>query len=58
MPVAAERDDVRMLDEQKLIRNLAALALLDELALQLERFGVADASASRAPRIYALIASP
>ena len=35
VPVAAHRDHVRMLDEQQLVGDLAPLALLDELLLQL-----------------------
>ena len=49
VPVAAHGDDVRMLDDQKLIGNFAALAPLDQRALQLERFRVADAAQGRAP---------
>jgi hypothetical protein len=44
MPVAAQGDDVRMLDEQKLVGNQAALPSLDKLPLQLERFRVAEPS--------------
>jgi hypothetical protein len=44
VPVAAERDDVRVLDEQKLIGDFAPLALFNELALHCERLGIADAS--------------
>ena len=42
--VAAHGDDVRMLDDQQLIGNLAALAALDQILLQGERVGVAHAA--------------
>ncbi len=42
--VAALRDHVRMLDEQKLIGNQPALALLDQILLNGQRFGVAHAA--------------
>ena len=41
---------MRMLDEQKLVGDLALLALIHELLLDCERFGVTDAAADRAPR--------
>jgi hypothetical protein len=44
MPVAAERDDVRMFEQQELIVNRALLALDDEAALQLERARVIDST--------------
>ena len=44
MGVAPHGDDMRMLDDQQLIRNFAALALFHEVALQRERFAVADAA--------------
>ncbi len=40
--VAAHGDDVRMFDEQKLIRDFATLALGDQVLLESEGFGVAD----------------
>ena len=43
MAVAAHGDDVRMLDHQQLVGDLAALALLDQVLLLCERFGVAHA---------------
>jgi len=42
--VAAEGDDVRMLDDEQLIGDEAELALFDEIALHGERAGVLDAS--------------
>ena len=39
VPIPPESDDMRMLDEQKLIGNLSPLASVDELALHCERFG-------------------
>ena len=44
MTVASDGDDVRMLDEQQLIRNKIVLALFDELPLQCERLGIREAS--------------
>ena len=43
VPVAAERDGVRMFHEQQLVRDLAALALLNQPALQFEGYGVIHA---------------
>jgi hypothetical protein len=40
--IAAQRDYMRVLDEQKLIADLSALPLFDELALDLEPFGITD----------------
>ena len=40
MAVAAERDDVRMLDDHEVIGNLAALALFREVLLNRQGFGV------------------
>ena len=39
---AAHGDDVRMLDDQQLIRNLSALTALDKLLLQREGIGVTE----------------
>jgi hypothetical protein len=44
-PVPSKGDDVRMLDEEKLIGDLAPLASIHELALHCERFRIFDASA-------------
>ncbi len=44
MPVAAERDGVRMLDDKELVGKLAALALFDESTLQFEGFAVIQAA--------------
>jgi hypothetical protein len=43
MRVPAKRDDMRMLDKQELVRNLAPLALFHQPALQPERLGIAEA---------------
>ena len=56
--VAAQGDDVRMLDDEKLVRYLAPLAPLDQIALHLERLPVSDAAPDRVVRTYALIARP
>ena len=45
--VAAQRDHVRMLDQQQLVGDLAPLALLRQLALQRERVGVGHAAECR-----------
>jgi hypothetical protein len=39
-PVAAHGDDVRVLDDQELIGDLASLALLRQPLLKIESFGV------------------
>jgi len=44
VPVAAQRDRVRVLYQEKLIWNLAAFPLIDERALQIECFGVVNAT--------------
>jgi len=44
MPVAAERDHVRVLDQQQLIVNRALLALRHQAPLQLERARVVHSS--------------
>src|SRR5207245_346850 len=40
MAVAAERDYVWMLDDQQMVGDLAALALIGEICLYRQRFGV------------------
>ncbi len=44
MAVAAERDDVRMLDDQELIGNQLLLALFHQIFLDGESLGVAEAA--------------
>jgi hypothetical protein len=44
MAVSSHRDDVRVLDNQQLIRNLFALPAFDELLLECERIGIAHAA--------------
>jgi hypothetical protein len=41
--VPAHRNDVRMLDNQQLVRDLTTFAAVDKLALKRERLGVASA---------------
>jgi len=62
--VAAKRNDVRMLDDQQLVGNFAALALLGKLLLEGQSFGVTDPSKvpqvqiTHRSRDYALMARP
>ena len=43
MPIPAERNHVRVFDEQQLIGDLAALSLLRQAPLQFKSFGVSGA---------------
>ena len=43
-PIPAQSDDVRMLDEDKLIRNTALLALFHQFSLQSEGLGIPKAA--------------
>ena len=40
--ISTHRDDVPMLDEEKLVGDFAALPLIDEMPLHFERLGISE----------------
>ena len=43
VPVAPERDDVRVLEQQQMVRRFSEFARRDELPLRFQRLAVSDA---------------